>query len=94
MEDNIKKPDRILVLKAKEGERTTSSTGLVDDRLFKGSNQLHAVMDNQTTLWTFKYEKGAVPEPLKQKYTKFSIALKAAEDYFNTRGVAIIEIRD
>jgi hypothetical protein len=87
--------DRILVLKPLEGKSTLSSTGLVDRRLFTGEiNNLHAVMDKQTSLWTLKYERGEVPNAFKQKFTSFSRLFSFAEDYFKKRNLEIKEIKD
>ena len=88
-----RKTDRVLVLKAREGV-TTSSTGLVDPRLFKGENKLHAIQDEDKSLWIFKYECGGLPPPLKQSFTNFNLAYKHAEKYFNSRGVDIVEVID
>lgn len=82
-------PYRIIELKPKEGEKTLNSAGLVDPRLFKGENKLRAVMDNGTCLWFMRYEKGAVPEPLKQKFTTLSALVKYAKSYFDSRGIQI-----
>ena len=87
-----RKTDRVFVLKAREG--ATSSTGLVDPRLFSGENKLHAKMDPKSLLWHFKYEHGGLPQPLKQSFTNFDLAYKHAEKYLNTRGIDILEVQD
>ena len=92
MLDKIRKTDRILLLKAREG--ATSSTGLIDNRLFTGENKLHAIMHPRTLLWFFKYEHGGLPELLKQKFTNFNAAHDHAKKYFNSRGVEIVGIVD
>ena len=85
--------NRVLVLKPREGENTRTDKGMIDNRLFKGDNRLHAIMDNQTLLWTLKYEKGGIPEPLKQSFTSFSRLFNHAERYFNSRGVDITDVK-
>lgn len=90
----MRSPDRILVLKVKEGQNPKSSKGLIDNRLFTGENKLHAVMDQQSALWTLKYEQGAVPGALQCAFTSFR-ALKAhAETYFKNRNIEIVEVQD
>ena len=84
--------DRVLVLSVKDGEKAKNSTGLVDPRLFKGENKLHAVMDNETCHWFMKYEMGGVPEALKGRYTSFPKLMEAAKYYFDGRGVEIKEV--
>lgn len=93
-ESKMRTPDRILVLKIKDGEKPKNSTGNVDARLFKGENKLHGVMDTQTTLWKLKYDDGDIPPPLKGQFTNFK-ALKAhAEEYYRKRNIEIIEVKD
>ena len=93
-ESKMRSPDRILVLKVKDGQNPRTSKGVIDTRLFTGENKLHAVMDQQTTLWTLKYEQGGVPVPLQCSFTSFK-ALKAhADAYFNTRNIEITEVKD
>lgn len=91
----LKSDDRVLVLKPMEGKTPVSSTGLIDNRLFKGGNNLHAVMDPETCFWSMKYESGLVPEELRnQRWTSFTALKKAAEVYFNKRNVEIVEVKD
>lgn len=84
--------DRILVLKVKDGEKPKSSTGLVDPRLFTGENKLH--LKRNKTLWEFKYDQGGVPPQLKDRFTKFDLALDHARRYFSTRNIEITEVLD
>jgi len=94
IEFNVKKDDRILVLKVKEGQKPKDSTGLVDPRLFTGENKLHAIIEPQSGLWYFKQEFGGLPQPLKQKFTKFSSALEHARRYYESRNIDIVEVID
>lgn len=97
MFDNLKtkerSDDRILVLEP-IGDKVKNTLGIVDNRLFKGGNNLHALKEINSNLWYLKYDVGGLPEPLKQKYTSFAPLLKLAERYFETRGVRIAEVRD
>lgn len=86
--------DRILSLELIDGKAPLSSTGLIDKRLFRGENKLHAIKDTQTCLWYMKYDDGLIPEPLRQRFTTFSRLFKTAEDYFTKRNVKITEIID
>lgn len=90
----MRSPDRILVLKTIDGEKPLSSKGLVDPRLFTGENKLHAVMDMQTTLWHLKYDQGIVPPPLKCQFTSFKMLRQHATEYFRSRNIEIVEIKD
>lgn len=87
-----RKSDRILVLKAREGAK--SSTGLIDPRLFSGENKLHVKMDPERSIWSFQYEHGGLPQPLKQSFTSFGLAYQHAERYLNSRGIDIVEVLD
>jgi hypothetical protein len=84
--------DRILILKPIDGTNSSSSKGLIDNRLFTGGNRLHAVMDEQTCLWSFRYDHGFVPQDLKQQWTSFQGAMKAAKVYFLNRNVEVKEV--
>lgn len=86
--------DRIIVLETVDKKQPLSSTGMVDTRLFTGENKLHAVRDNQTCLWHFKYDMGVLPQPLKQQFTGFKALLKFAEDYFKKRNIRVTEVMD
>lgn len=91
----MREGDRILSLKPIEGKSTTTNMGLVDNTLFKtGGNRLHAVLDEMTTLWSIRYEKGITPEPLRHKFTSFNKLRKHAEEYFLRRNIEIVEVID
>lgn len=93
-ESKLRSPDRVLVLKVKEGLKPMSTTGAADPRLFTGENKLHAVMDLQTCLWRFKYDMGIVPEPLKGTFTNFTALKKFASAYYDKRNIEIVEVKD
>lgn len=82
-------PDRILSISTIEGVTPTSSTGLVDSRLFKGGNKLHALRDDNGNLWRLKYEQGDLPGALKQRFTSFPKLLQFVENYFERRGLRV-----
>src|SRR5258705_7823613 len=86
--------DRILVLKQKEGATPISTAGLIDHRIFKGENILHARMDPESCLWKMRYDKGSVPEPLRQSFTSFKLLRQHAERYFTARNIEIEEVKD
>lgn len=89
--DKQRSDDRILVLR--QGDKPKTSAGLVDSRLFNGQNKLHVIKNNQG-LWSFKYEQGGLPEPLKQRFTRFEDALTFASRYFGKRDIKIEAIID
>jgi hypothetical protein len=96
-ESKMRSPDRILKLEPMEGKKTLNSMGIVDPRLFKDGedgNQLHAVMDIDSCLWSFRYEKGSVPPALKGTFTGFRALKKYAEEYFTLRNIKITEVKD
>ena len=86
--------DRILVLEEIEPGSVKSSSGNLDNRLFKGGNRVHAVMDPATCFWKIKYEQGNAPEALNKTFTRFNLLLDTAKNYYNKRGLRIKEILD
>lgn len=84
--------DRVLVLKVIEGKTAKGSNGIVDPRLFSGSNKLHGVYDERTGMWNMRYETGALPGALQQKFSTFTDLEDFARKYFKTRDVEIVEI--
>lgn len=90
----MRAPDRVLMIKPSDGKKPKDVIGNTDHRLFTGENKLHAIMDEQTMLWKFKYEMGDVPQPLKCQFTSFKALKKYAEEYFNRRNIEITEVKD
>lgn len=87
--------DRVLKLSVIDGMKPLTATGDVDPSLFKeDGNKLHAVMDSESCLWTFKYEKGAVPPALKGSFTGFRALKKHADNYYLKRNVQVTELKD
>lgn len=84
--------DRIFTLEQIDKEKPMSSTGLVDKRLFTGENKLHAIIEQDSSLWKMKYDSGNIPEQLRQRFTTFALLKKHAEDYFSKRNIKITEI--
>lgn len=92
-ENKNRSDDRILVLAPIEGQKPRGNNGIVDPRLFQGEDNLHAVL-GPDNLWSMKYSKGTLPEPLRQRFTTFQRLLDYAEGYFKRRGVRIVEVKD
>jgi hypothetical protein len=88
---HVRSTDRILVL---EKEDPKMSAGILDPAVFEGKNNLHLRQDLVTGLWEFKYERGAVPPPLRNPWTSPKFALAHAESYFKTKKIKIKEIKD
>lgn len=86
--------NRILVLKQIEGKKTLSTGGLVDQRLFKGGNSVHAIRNPFNSLWSIRYASGVLPDPLRQQFTSFNNLMKAASEYFGKRGLEIVDTID
>lgn len=87
-------PDRTLVLKPMEGKKVLSTGGAADPRIFTGENNVHAIMDPHTMLWTIRYQHGLPPPKLRNKYTSFSKLKRAMDDYFAKRNVEIVDVKD
>lgn len=92
--EKMRSDDRIIKIRPMAGKKPTSGTGLVDPQLFTGGNQLHAIRDPLTTMWSLKYERGALPTPLKQKWTSMNSLLGFVTKYFKTRNLEIVEVID
>lgn len=90
--DKMASPDRIFTLKVFDTKKPKNSIGMVDPRLFTGENKLHVKKDPETCFWYFEYDSGAVPGPLKHKFTGYKAAVKHAETYFKTRNIYIEEV--
>jgi hypothetical protein len=90
----MKKDTRVLVLEKIEGKDTKTNTGLVDNRLFSGENNLRAIKHPGTNIWEMRYDSGGLPEPLKQKFTSFNKLVTHASRYFDKRGIKISKVID
>jgi hypothetical protein len=88
--NNMRSNDRILVLQKDKD----ADLGLIDPGIFEGKNNLHVVMDPNTLIWNFKYERGPVPPALRNRYTSFKLAKEAADTYFKTKNVKVVAVRD
>ena len=66
---------------------------MVDPRLFKGGNNLHAIC-NDLGMWRLKFENGILPEQLKGQFTKFSLVYELAKRYYNYRGLDVVDVKD
>lgn len=86
-------PEREIVLRPMEGKKPLNGIGLVDPRLFKGSNKLHAIMA-EDGLWFCKYADGNVPEPLKVKFTTVTKLVEHVKAYFENRNIEIVEVKN
>lgn len=93
--NKFKSNDRVLVLKPIDNKAPLNSIGLVDKRLFTGDNRLRAIKNEQTNLWSFKYDKGILPPALRnENFTSFYKLKSFAEIYFKTRNIQITEVID
>lgn len=90
----MRKMDRVIELEPIDG-KATGSTGLVDPQLFTGENNLRAVHDPRTRLWSFRYNHGGLPPALRNKsFTSFDRLKQFAENYFKKRNVKITKVID
>jgi hypothetical protein len=92
-EEKNNAPEREIVLRPIEGKKPLNGIGLVDPRLFKGSNKLQAIMA-EDGLWYCKYADGNVPEPLKMKFTSVSKLVSHVKNYFEKRNIEIVEVKN
>lgn len=93
----MRTPDRILELKILDGKKPKDSLGMTDPRLLQDGtdkNRVHIVMDLHTCLWTIRYEKGAIPQPLQGQFTGFKQARDHCERYFLNRNIKITDVKD
>jgi len=86
--------NRILTIRQRPGDKPKDTAGLVDYRLFKGGNGLHAIRNPMNSLWSLRYTQGILPAPLRQQFTNFAELYKFTADYFGKRGLIITEITD
>lgn len=86
----LRSNDRVLVLEKVDPK---ADTGLFDPEVFKGKNNLHLVRDEHC-YWRFKLERGLPPPPLRDRYTDFNTAMKQANQYFTTKNIRIVEVKD
>jgi hypothetical protein len=56
---------------------------LLSDKKGTKINRLHAKTEG--ALWYVHFEDGRLPEPLKQKWTKYSSLLKAVKTYYGNK---------
>jgi hypothetical protein len=92
-EDKNHTPEREIVLRPMEGRKTLNGIGLVDPRLFKGSNKLNAIM-GEDGLWFCRYDDGNVPETLRVKFTSVSKLLTHVKAYYEKRNIEIVEVKN
>jgi hypothetical protein len=90
----LRKDNRVLVLRQIEGQKKLNSTGMVDNRLFTGENNLLACLDPGNCLWSLRYNHGIMQQSLKGQFTSFKAAYDAAQNYYKKRGVEIVEVLD
>lgn len=87
--------DRAFILKEKPGQKARGTTGLVDPRLFKGGNKIHAYQDASTCLWYLKYEVGGLPEGLKDmRWTSYRLVEDHLRKYFDKRGLLLEAVEE
>jgi hypothetical protein len=87
--------DRVLILEKDPNKSSTlNGAGLIDNRLFKGTNRLHAIRDPQVGMWTLKYDAGLVPEPMRQHFTTWAKLYEFVTQYFIRRNIIVKEVQD
>lgn len=95
-DDHIKtnrSEDRIITIELIDDQAPSSSTGIVDKRLFKGGNRLHAQRD-ENFLWLLRYDQGSVPPALAGRWTHFPRLLDDITLYFKNRNLSVKRIED
>lgn len=85
--------DRIIHFQLIDESAPSNRTGLADPRLVTGGNRLHAQRD-ANFLWYLKYEAGAIPPPLQQRWTHFPRMIEDVESYYNSRNMSVKRIED
>lgn len=90
----MRSDNRVIILKTMEGKTAKDYAGKIDPRLFTGENRLHAVYDPQKGMWNMRYETGAIPAPLQQKFMTFEDLLAHAKQYFLGRNIEVAGVID
>lgn len=85
--------DRIIEFKIIDENAPKHARGLADPRLVTGGNRLHAQRDGNF-LWYVRYEAGAVPPPLQQRWTHFPRLLEDVTQYYTARNMSIKRIEE
>ena len=93
-QDNNRARERELVLKTIDGKQAKNSTGMVDPRVLSSEVKLFAVLDPTHMLWSLKYTAGVLPQPLRERWTSINTLRQQVGEYFKTRNIEIVEIRD
>lgn len=75
-EQALPSSDKVLLLTARGEEKPQE-------------NKLRAKCD--ASLWFCSFEKGHIPEALKQKWTKYSLLVKAVTDYYAKKKIEVKE---
>lgn len=86
--------DRVFILGPIDGKKPLNTAGMVDSRLFTGENRLHAILNEQNSMWSLKYDSGILPLPFRQYFTSFGKAERQVRDYYAKRNVEIKQIID
>lgn len=88
--------EKIIKLEQIPGKTAKDSTGVIDRSLFKDdetANKLIAFQNPQTTLWTLRYERGALPEKLKNlQWTSIKNLMQDVTMYFAKRNIKVAGI--
>lgn len=85
--------DRAISFQLIDDKKHITAGGIVDPRLFKGTNRLHAQRDEEG-LWFLKYESGDIPPALKQRWTHYTRLIDDVEAYYRGRNLSIKRIED
>ena len=81
---NLEAPstDRVLLLSSRPGASK-------HNHQYKDS-KFYAKTD--ASLWYLSCENGSIPEPLKQKFTKYSMLLRTVREYYDRKEVDVKEV--
>ena len=74
---------------AENATPTNDKVLILSDKDGAKANKLHAKAEG--TLWALHFEDGRLPEPLKQRWTKYSNLLKATKEYYALKKIEITE---
>ena len=87
--DNIE-----VILRPMDDKKPKNASSFIDPDIFTGKNKLHIVRSSRNLNWRFKYERGELPDALKQYFTTFTDAIQYAKNYFGKRNIKIVDIID
>lgn len=93
-QEKVKKDRRVISLRPIDNKKPLTTSGAIDSRLFTGENQLVAIYDTASGMWSARYTIGATPMGLQQRFTLFNELVEYLRQFYRLRNVEISGIKD